>query len=66
MDPAIWIQKSNNLCPQGAPLGTSTISEKAAMMPGLYQTGRLKKDPTDNIFLACALEAIADFIVSGD
>ena len=41
-------------------------SKKAAMIPGLYQTGRLKKDPTDNVFLACAMEAKADFIVSRD
>ncbi len=43
-----------------------TIREKAAIVPGLYQTDRLKKDPTDNIFLSCALEAKADYIVSGD
>lgn len=43
-----------------------TIGEKATITPGLYQTDRLQKDPTDNIFLACALEAKADYIVSGD
>jgi predicted nucleic acid-binding protein len=32
----------------------------------LYQTDRIKADPTDNKFLACALEAKADYIVSGD
>ena len=31
-----------------------------------YKTDRLKTDPDDNKFLACALEAKADFIVSGD
>jgi hypothetical protein len=42
------------------------IREKATIAPGLYQTDKLKKDPTDNIFLACALEAKAEFIISGD
>lgn len=31
-----------------------------------YKTDRLKTDPDDNKFLACALEAEADYIVSGD
>lgn len=31
-----------------------------------YRTDRLKTDPDDNKFLACALEAKADYIVSGD
>ncbi|MCP4669902.1 MAG: putative toxin-antitoxin system toxin component, PIN family [Desulfobacula sp.] len=31
-----------------------------------YKTDKIKKDPDDNKFLACALEAKADFIVSGD
>jgi len=43
-----------------------TLREKAAIIPGPYQTDRLQKDPTDNIFLACAMEAKADFIVSRD
>lgn len=31
-----------------------------------YKTDKLKTDPDDNKFLACALEAKADFIVPGD
>jgi len=31
-----------------------------------YKTDRIKDDPTDNKFLACALEAGADYVVSGD
>lgn len=42
------------------------IREKAIMTPALYQTSRIKKDPTDNKFLAAAVEGKADFIVSGD
>ncbi len=43
-----------------------TLREKAIITPDLYQTSRITKDPTDNKFLACALEAKADYIVSGD
>jgi uncharacterized protein len=42
------------------------LREKAIITSGRYRTGRIKKDPTDDKFLACALEAAADFIVSGD
>ncbi len=31
-----------------------------------YKTDRIKKDQSDNKFLACALETKADFVVSGD
>ncbi len=45
----------------------SLIKEKATVVtPDLYQTDRIKTDPTDNKFLACAMEAKADYIVSGD
>jgi putative PIN family toxin of toxin-antitoxin system len=43
-----------------------TLREKATITPGLYQTDKLQKDPTDNMVLACGLEAKADYIVSGD
>ena len=42
------------------------IFRKAVVTKGLYKTDRITADPTDNIFLACALEAKADFIVSRD
>lgn len=44
----------------------NVLREEAFITPGRYQIDRIKKDPTDNVFLACALEANADFIVSGD
>lgn len=31
-----------------------------------YKIDKIKEDPTDNKFLACALETKADYIVSGD
>ena len=42
------------------------IKERALTTYNLYQTDKIKKDPSDNKFLSCALEARADFIVSGD
>jgi putative PIN family toxin of toxin-antitoxin system len=45
----------------------SLIREKAFVVTAdLYQTDKIKTDPTDNKFLACALEVKADYIVSGD
>jgi putative PIN family toxin of toxin-antitoxin system len=42
------------------------IFRKAIITKDLYSTDRITDDPSDNIFLACALEAKADYIVSGD
>jgi uncharacterized protein len=42
------------------------LREKAIITADRYRTGRIKKDATDDKFLACALEAVADCIVSGD
>lgn len=43
-----------------------TLREKAFITSDLYQTERIRKDPTDNKFLACGLETGADYVVSGD
>ena len=46
---------------------TDLIREKAFVITqDTYKTDKIKDDPTDNKFLACALEAEADYIVSGD
>ncbi len=42
------------------------VFRKAIITKGLYQTDKITDDPTDNMFLAAALEAQADFIVSRD
>lgn len=43
------------------------IRQKAAIVTtDRYRTDKIAEDPTDNKFLACALEADADYIVSGD
>ena len=42
------------------------LLERALVVPGRYQVRRVKPDPTDDMFLACALEGKADYIVSRD
>lgn len=45
----------------------STLAKLALHVPGAYETQRLTPiDPDDNMFLAAALEAGADYIVSCD
>jgi predicted nucleic acid-binding protein len=41
-------------------------ARKAIISKDIYQTDRIVDDPTDNKFLACALEKKADYIVSRD
>ena len=42
------------------------IIEHALITKGRYSIKKIADDPTDDMFLACALEAKADFIVSRD
>lgn len=42
------------------------ILEKALLTPGSYSLHRIKDDPTDDMFLACAMEGKAEYIVSRD
>ena len=42
------------------------VFRKAVVARDDFQTDRIVDDPTDNKFLACALEIKADYIVSGD
>ncbi len=43
------------------------IRDKATVVTAdRYRTDKIVDDPTDNKFLACALESSADYIVSGD
>jgi len=42
------------------------VFRKAIVARDDFQTDRIVDDPTDNKFLACALEIKADYIVSGD
>ena len=42
------------------------IFRKAIISKDIYQTDKIADDPTDNKFLACALEKKVDYIVSRD
>ena len=42
------------------------IMEKALITSGQYHLQKIKDDPADDMLLACALEAKADYIVSRD
>jgi hypothetical protein len=42
------------------------IFRKAIISKDIYHTDKIADDPTDNKFLACALEKKADYIVSRD
>ena len=42
------------------------LLERALIVPGRYQVQKVEPDPTDDMFLACALEGKAAYIVSRD
>lgn len=42
------------------------VFRKALVTKDLYTTNKITDDPTDNKFLACAMEGHADYIVSRD
>ena len=42
------------------------VFRKAVVTKDIYKTDRIADDPSENKFLACALEGKADFIVSRD
>lgn len=42
------------------------IFRKAIISKDIYKTDKIVEDPTDNKFLACAMEKKADYIVSRD
>lgn len=42
------------------------LRENAILVEELYEVARIETDPTDDMILACALEAYADYIVTED
>jgi hypothetical protein len=63
--PSIWVKLQ--LEEGDEVLLSGLIRERAFIVTrDTYKTDRIKDDPTDNKFLACALEANADYVVSGD
>lgn len=42
------------------------LSEVADITPGVLVVDAIKDDPSDNIYLACAVEGKAHYVISGD
>lgn len=62
-----YLQKELFLRPQELDEILGMIREKAFVVTrDLYKTDKITADPDDNKFLGCALEAKAQYVVSGD
>ena len=59
------IQETYRLSEEDILLVRDALLNDAKVMEGTYQVTR-SRDPEDNMFLACALEGRADYLVSGD
>jgi putative PIN family toxin of toxin-antitoxin system len=63
----VYIQKQLRLKPEERIGVLELIREKASIVTkDRYKTDRIVEDPDDNKFLSCALEAKANYVVSGD
>ncbi len=60
------IFKKYNLCKTDIKQFIYTLTEEATILPVASQVNIVKEDPDDNKFLACAIDAQADYIISGD
>ncbi|MDP2983537.1 MAG: putative toxin-antitoxin system toxin component, PIN family [Candidatus Latescibacter sp.] len=62
----VKLMKRNGVTPDELEVVIDQLGKIAVMTPGQYTADAIKDGPTDNIFLACAVEGEADFIISGD
>jgi len=60
------ILQKNKLNSETAEISLENIIKSSIVVPGQITVDTLEEDPSDNVFLACAVEGQADFIVSGD
>jgi putative PIN family toxin of toxin-antitoxin system len=60
------IKKLHRRTPEGIERFFLKLEKIAVMTPGILSVSAFVDDPSDNIYLACAVEGAADFIVSGD
>lgn len=60
------IRNKYNLKDEDAAMAVNAIRKFAVVLPDRLKIEVIKDDPDDNKVLACALEAKADYIVSGD
>jgi hypothetical protein len=60
------VKKLHCRTPEGIERFFMKLEKIAVMTPGLLSVSAIVDDPSDNIYLACAVEGAADFVVSGD
>ena len=60
------LQKLHHRSPQWISAYVRERSDLAEITAGDVEVNAIKDNPSDNIYLACAVEGKADFIVSGD
>lgn len=60
------IQKRHQWAQEQIESFLSGLRELATVTPGELEVSAVTDDPDDNMYLACALEGEADYIVSGD
>ena len=60
------IKRSYALDPKSTKAVLAALQKYSVTTPGKRKVNKVENDPSDNMFLACAKEGEADFIVSGD
>ena len=60
------VQRNHNLNEAVIQRIVTLVRERSHILSGDYEVRRIKADPSDDIFLACVLEAGADYLVSED
>lgn len=60
------LRKLHRRTPKGIERFLGILEKIAVLSPGILGVSAIVDDPSDNIYLACAVEGNADFIVSGD
>jgi uncharacterized protein len=58
--------RKNRISPQEIQSYIDAISRIAIIVPGKLEITAIQNDLSDNMFLSCAIEGTADFIISGD
>jgi putative PIN family toxin of toxin-antitoxin system len=60
------IRKAYHLDAEAAETIVAQFARYAVVTPGELAVREIKDDPADDVFLACAVEGAADYIVTGD
>jgi hypothetical protein len=60
------IKKLHRRTPEEIERFLRTLEKISVVTPGMLSVSTVADDPSDNVYLACAVEGSADFIVSGD